>query len=94
LKQCAAKRKRRLSALPNVGPYIYDVKISDYTRSSIYTTLVGQGLINPFENMAKFSCSCLGTILSNKNIIHEEIKERVIRVIQECLLPYSSENVV
>jgi hypothetical protein len=28
LKHCAANRKRRLSALPNVGPYIYDVKIS------------------------------------------------------------------
>jgi hypothetical protein len=26
LKHCAANRKRRLSALPNVGPYIY-VKI-------------------------------------------------------------------
>jgi hypothetical protein len=25
LKQCAANRKRRLSALPNVGPYIYDI---------------------------------------------------------------------
>jgi hypothetical protein len=28
LKHCAANRKRRFSALPNVGPYIYDVKIS------------------------------------------------------------------
>jgi hypothetical protein len=36
LKQFAANRKRRLSALPNVGPYIYDVKISGFTRSSIY----------------------------------------------------------
>jgi hypothetical protein len=36
LKHCAANRKRRLSGLPNVGPYIYDVKISDFTRSSIY----------------------------------------------------------
>jgi hypothetical protein len=26
LKHCAANRKRRLSALPNVVPYIYDVK--------------------------------------------------------------------
>jgi hypothetical protein len=37
LKHCAENRKRRLSALPNVGPYIYDVKISGFTRSSIYT---------------------------------------------------------
>jgi hypothetical protein len=36
LKNCAANRKRRLSALPNVGPYIYDVKISGFSRSSIY----------------------------------------------------------
>jgi hypothetical protein len=35
LKNCAANRKRRLSALPNVGPYIYDVKISGFTRSFI-----------------------------------------------------------
>ena len=31
LNQC-----REVSALPNVGPYIYDVSISDFTRSSIY----------------------------------------------------------
>jgi hypothetical protein len=36
LKHCAANRKRRISALPNVGPYIYDVNISGFTRSSIY----------------------------------------------------------
>jgi hypothetical protein len=36
LKHCAANRKIQLSALPNVGPYIYDVKISGFTRSSIY----------------------------------------------------------
>jgi hypothetical protein len=35
-KHCAANRKRRLSALPNVGPYIYGVNISGFTRSSIY----------------------------------------------------------
>jgi hypothetical protein len=36
LKHFAANRKRRLSALSNVGPYIYDVKISGFIRSSIY----------------------------------------------------------
>ena len=47
LKHCAANRKRQLSALPNVGPYIYNVSISGFTRSSIYIyiyiymTLVG-----------------------------------------------------
>jgi hypothetical protein len=36
LKHCAANRKRRLSALPNVAPYINEVKISGFRRSSIY----------------------------------------------------------
>jgi hypothetical protein len=38
-KHCAANRKRRLLALPNVSPYIYiyDVKIYVFTKSSIYT---------------------------------------------------------
>jgi hypothetical protein len=36
LKHCAANRKGRISALPDVGPYIYDVKISGFTRNSIY----------------------------------------------------------
>jgi hypothetical protein len=36
LKHGAAHRKRRLSVLPNVGPNIYDVKISGFTRNSIY----------------------------------------------------------
>jgi hypothetical protein len=35
LKHFAANIKRRLSALPNVVPYIYDVKIYGFTRSSI-----------------------------------------------------------
>jgi hypothetical protein len=36
LKHCAANRKTQLSAFPNVGAYIHDVKISGFTRSSIY----------------------------------------------------------
>jgi hypothetical protein len=36
LKHCAADTKRRLTALPNAGPYIYDVKISGFTKNSIY----------------------------------------------------------
>jgi hypothetical protein len=38
MKHCAANRNRWLSAFPNVRPYIYiyDVKISGFTRSSIY----------------------------------------------------------
>jgi hypothetical protein len=36
LKHCAANGNRRLSALPNVSPYIYDIKISGFTRNSIY----------------------------------------------------------
>jgi hypothetical protein len=33
LKHFAENRKRRLSALPDIGPYIYDVKISGFARS-------------------------------------------------------------
>jgi hypothetical protein len=33
LKHCAANRKRRLSALPEVGSYTYDVKISGFTSA-------------------------------------------------------------
>jgi hypothetical protein len=33
---CAANRKKLFSALPNVGPYIYEFKISGFTRSSTY----------------------------------------------------------
>jgi hypothetical protein len=36
LKRCATNRKKQLSALPDVSPYIYDVKSSGFTRSSIY----------------------------------------------------------
>jgi hypothetical protein len=47
LKHCAENRKRRLSALPNVGPYIYiniyDIEISGLKGApyTVYTTLVG-----------------------------------------------------
>jgi hypothetical protein len=43
LKHCAANTKRWLSVLPNVGPYIYThthVKISGFTRSSIYIYMI------------------------------------------------------
>jgi hypothetical protein len=36
LKHCAANRKKWLSALPNISPYIYNVKISGFTRSAAY----------------------------------------------------------
>jgi hypothetical protein len=44
LKHCAANRKRRLSALPNVSLYIYNVKISGFTRSSIYIYIYIYGI--------------------------------------------------
>jgi hypothetical protein len=37
LEELAKDRKKWLSAFQNVGPYIYDVKISGFTRSSIYS---------------------------------------------------------
>jgi hypothetical protein len=42
LKHCAANRKRQLSALPNVGPYIYDVKISGF----IYIYIISRLRVN------------------------------------------------
>jgi hypothetical protein len=36
LKPCAVNRKRQLSALPNVGPNPYNVKITGFTRRSTY----------------------------------------------------------
>jgi hypothetical protein len=46
LKHCAANRKRRLSALKNVGPHIYDVKIFGFTRSSAYIYDIGRLRVN------------------------------------------------
>jgi hypothetical protein len=56
LKHFAANRKRRLSALPNVSPYIYDVKIFCFTR----TTLVGYGL-RVLKNAMEFIVSDFAT---------------------------------
>ena len=48
LKHCASNRKRRLPALPNVGPYIYDVKIFGFTRSSVYIYDISTLRVNAF----------------------------------------------
>jgi hypothetical protein len=50
LKHCAANRKRRLTALAGVGPYIYDVKISGFTRSSIYIYDISRLRVNLRED--------------------------------------------
>jgi hypothetical protein len=52
LKHCAANRKRQLLALPNIGPYIYDVKISGFTRSFIYVVYLN-GSVNGTRNQTK-----------------------------------------
>jgi hypothetical protein len=36
LKHCAANKKETAFSFANVSPYIYNVKISGFTRSSIY----------------------------------------------------------
>jgi hypothetical protein len=56
LKHCAANKKRRLSALPNVGPYIYDVKICGFTRSSIYIYIYISRLR---DNIYIYMCVCV-----------------------------------
>jgi hypothetical protein len=47
LKHCAVNRKRQLAALPNVSPYMYDVKISGLTRSSIRLRVKGEEMLFP-----------------------------------------------
>jgi len=41
--------------LPNVGPYIYDVSISGFTRSSIYIYDISSLRVNWGKNRTKFS---------------------------------------
>jgi hypothetical protein len=53
LKHCAANGKGRLSALPNVCPYIYDVKISGFTRSSLYKYDISRLRVKG-ENIVRF----------------------------------------
>jgi hypothetical protein len=80
LKHCAANKKRRLSALPDVGPCIYDVKISGYTRSSIYTYAISRLRVklktlgnNPEESVCH---SEHGESLKARSIIY--FKSRII----------------
>jgi hypothetical protein len=55
LKHCAANRKRRLSALPNVGPYIHDVKISGFPRSSIYIYIYDISRLRVSEEVLQYA---------------------------------------
>jgi hypothetical protein len=56
LKHCAANRKRRLSALPNVGPYTYDVKFLTLQEApyiyDISRLWFKDGLLRLFETLA------------------------------------------
>jgi hypothetical protein len=63
LKYFAANRNRWLSALPNVGPYIYDVKICGFTRSSIYTGL----FISP-SGISELDCATTKTDTAERSI--------------------------
>jgi hypothetical protein len=53
LKHCAANRKRRISALPSVSPYIYDVKISGIKRSSTHIYDISRLRVNRLEKIAR-----------------------------------------
>jgi len=40
--------------LPNVGPYIYDVSISGFTRSSIYIYDISSLRVKYYERVSEF----------------------------------------
>jgi len=52
--------------LPNVGPYIYDVSISGFTRSSIYIYDISSLRVNT-------SCNCLLTESKSRDWVTEII---------------------
>jgi hypothetical protein len=69
LKHCAVNRKRRLSALPNVGPYIYDVKISVFTRSYIYIYDISRLRVNDL---------CYISSVPKLNRSKKKVKEKIV----------------
>jgi hypothetical protein len=78
LKHCAANRKRRLSTLPNVGPYVYDVKISGFTRSSICIYDISRQGLSLYVRM--------GQLGSNRMDFHEILHlKKICREIQVSL---------
>jgi hypothetical protein len=63
-------RKRRLSALPNVSPYTYDVKISGFTKSSIYIyTHIGRLGINVKLNVSVQ----INYVINTTNLMHTSL---------------------
>jgi len=55
--------------LPNVGPYIYDVSISGFTRSSIYIYDISSLRVN-----IRVKSTLLDLIKSDKNDLVKRIK--------------------
>jgi len=59
--------------LPNVGPYIYDVSISGFTRSSIYIYDISSLRVKCVRRGFKFSYSLVSNLLaepSDKRAVH------------------------
>jgi hypothetical protein len=46
---------RQLSALPNIGPYTYDLKISGFTRSSIYIYDISRLRVNEHNKKTAYN---------------------------------------
>jgi hypothetical protein len=85
LKHCAAYRKRWLSALPNVGPYTYDVKISGFIRSSIYIYAISRLRVKSVARHAELgprnACKfVLLLIMLIHVVIHYEVSGYVSRL--------------
>jgi hypothetical protein len=90
LKHCAANKKRRLSALPNVGPYIYDVNISGFTRSSLYIYDISR------LSVKRLSIGCLKSyihiyILISRYSYHTEKCSSILNASRVVLLIISSD---
>jgi hypothetical protein len=80
LKHCAANRKRRLSALPNVGPYIY--------TTLKFLALQGAPYI---YDISRLRVKYLGMVLNSTNEEKEEIQARILAANKACN-PYSDLN--
>ena len=75
--------------MPNVGPYIYDVSISGFTRSSICTYDFSSLRVNsqkvPYANTAKYIGMTLDAKLRWKAHVKKKREELGLRYLKKCI---------